>query len=38
MDKKLPIFHPGIPATVSIVIAVITALLCANWLDNIMKL
>jgi hypothetical protein len=38
MDKKLPVFHPGIPAVVSIVFAILTALISANWLDVLMKL
>ncbi len=38
MEKKLPVFHPCIPAIISVVIAVITGIVSANWLDDLMKL
>jgi hypothetical protein len=38
MEKKLPIFHPGIPAVISIVFAILMAIVSANWLDVLMKL
>jgi len=38
MNKKLPVFHPGIPAVISCVFAIITALVSAKWLDFLMKL
>lgn len=38
MEKKLPKFHPGIPAIISIIFALITGIVCAKWLNMIMNL
>jgi hypothetical protein len=37
-DKKLPVFHPCIPAVISIIFAILTAVVSAKWLDVLMKL